>query len=165
MILLLGASGYVGEAFVAELNRRKIAFMPLSRREVDYSRFDVLLKFLRERKPGADDVWCDAALGIDAARRWHDPQAGVAFRMRFNFRPNRERDIFEDHVIVELFAGDDKKPRLVTSNSEYRLGSRGSLYPSTFTSPPAGLASTMSWPASAKATYACVSSEAQNPTG
>ena len=51
MILLLGASGYVGEAFAAELNLRKIAFMPLSRREVDYSRFDVLLTFLRERKP------------------------------------------------------------------------------------------------------------------
>ena len=51
MILLLGASGYVGEAFVAELNRRKLAFTPLSRREVDYSRFDVLLNFLRERKP------------------------------------------------------------------------------------------------------------------
>ncbi len=51
MILLLGASGYVGEAFVAELNRRKLAFTPLSRREVDYSRFDVLLNFLRVRKP------------------------------------------------------------------------------------------------------------------
>ena len=41
----------MGEAFVAELNRRKLAFTPLSRREVDYSRFDVLLNFLRERKP------------------------------------------------------------------------------------------------------------------
>ena len=51
MILLLGASGYVGEAFVAELNRRKLAFTPLSRREVDYSRFEVLLNFLRVRKP------------------------------------------------------------------------------------------------------------------
>lgn len=51
MILLLGASGYVGEAFAAELNRRNLAFLALSRREVDYSRFEVLLKFLRERKP------------------------------------------------------------------------------------------------------------------
>ena len=51
MILLLGASGYIGQAFAAELERRKLAFTPLSRLEVDYSRFDVLLKFLRERKP------------------------------------------------------------------------------------------------------------------
>lgn len=51
MILVLGASGYIGQAFVSELQRRSLAFTPLSRREVDYSRFDVLLKFLRERKP------------------------------------------------------------------------------------------------------------------
>lgn len=51
MIVLLGASGYIGEAFAAELGRRKMEFTPLSRRETDYSRFDVLLKFLRERKP------------------------------------------------------------------------------------------------------------------
>ena len=51
MILLLGASGYVGEAFATELSRRKLTFTPLSRCDVDYSRFDVLLKFLRERKP------------------------------------------------------------------------------------------------------------------
>ena len=51
MILLLGASGYIGQAFVAELKRRQLAFTPLSRRQVDYNRFEVLLKFLRERKP------------------------------------------------------------------------------------------------------------------
>lgn len=51
MILLLGASGYVGEAFAAELGRRKLTFTPLSRREVDYSRFEVLVKLLRERGP------------------------------------------------------------------------------------------------------------------
>jgi len=51
MILLLGASGYIGQAFAAELGRRGLSFMPLSRRETDYSRFDVLLKFLREHKP------------------------------------------------------------------------------------------------------------------
>ena len=51
MILLLGASGYVGEAFATELRRRKTAFTPLSRREMDYSQFDVLLKFLREHRP------------------------------------------------------------------------------------------------------------------
>jgi len=51
MILLLGASGYIGEAFVRELQRRKSNFRPLSRKQVDYSRFDVLLKFLKETKP------------------------------------------------------------------------------------------------------------------
>ena len=51
MILLLGASGYVGQSFAAELARRGAAFTPLSRGEVDYSRFDVLLEFLRRNKP------------------------------------------------------------------------------------------------------------------
>ena len=51
MILLLGASGYIGEAFVRELHRRKSSFRPLSRKEVDYSRFDVLREFLKDTKP------------------------------------------------------------------------------------------------------------------
>jgi UDP-glucose 4,6-dehydratase len=51
MILVLGASGYIGEAFVRELQRRQWAFQSLSRKQVDYSRFDVLLKFLKETKP------------------------------------------------------------------------------------------------------------------
>ena len=51
MILLLGASGYIGEAFVAELQRRKKEFVPLSRKQVDYTRFDSLLEFLRAKKP------------------------------------------------------------------------------------------------------------------
>jgi len=51
MILLLGASGYIGQAFALELQRRGQPFLPLSRRETDYTRFDVLLKFLQERRP------------------------------------------------------------------------------------------------------------------
>jgi dTDP-4-dehydrorhamnose reductase len=51
MILLLGASGYIGEAFAKELQRRKAKFIPLSRKQVDYSRFDLLLEFLRAKKP------------------------------------------------------------------------------------------------------------------
>lgn len=51
MILLLGASGYIGEAFVAELQRRKNDFISLSRKQVDYTRFDVLLDYLRAKKP------------------------------------------------------------------------------------------------------------------
>ncbi len=51
MILLLGASGYIGEAFAKELQARKEDFLSLSRRQVNYTRFDVLLDFLRSKKP------------------------------------------------------------------------------------------------------------------
>jgi len=51
MILLLGATGYIGEAFASELQRRKKDFLPLSRAQVDYTRFDLLLEFLRAKKP------------------------------------------------------------------------------------------------------------------
>ncbi len=51
MILLLGASGYIGQAFAAELARRDMAFTAVSRRDVDYSRFEALLRLLRERRP------------------------------------------------------------------------------------------------------------------
>ena len=51
MILLLGASGYIGEAFVKELQRRKTNFIPLSRQQVDYTRFEALLEFLKNKRP------------------------------------------------------------------------------------------------------------------
>ncbi len=51
MILLLGASGYVGQAFQQELERRRLPYTPLARKEVNYARFDVLLTWLREKKP------------------------------------------------------------------------------------------------------------------
>jgi len=51
MILLLGASGYIGEAFARELQRRKLPFTPLSRREADYTRFGALWNFLKTKKP------------------------------------------------------------------------------------------------------------------
>lgn len=51
MIIVLGASGYIGQGFAAELQKRKQPFKALSRTEIDYSRFDVLLRFLRETKP------------------------------------------------------------------------------------------------------------------
>jgi dTDP-4-dehydrorhamnose reductase len=52
MILLLGASGYIGEAFANELRRRKTTFTPLARKDIDYARFAVLLDFLKSKKPG-----------------------------------------------------------------------------------------------------------------
>ncbi len=51
MILLLGASGYIGEAFAVELQRRKKVFLPLARAQLDYSRFDVLLDYLNAKQP------------------------------------------------------------------------------------------------------------------
>lgn len=51
MIVLLGASGYIGQAFADELRRRQRDFLAVSRTQIDYTRFEVLLDFLRERKP------------------------------------------------------------------------------------------------------------------
>lgn len=51
MILLLGAAGYIGQAFAHELQRRKLPFTPLSRKEADYTRFDALRNFLKTKKP------------------------------------------------------------------------------------------------------------------
>ncbi len=51
MILLLGAAGYIGVAFANELLRRKKEFVPLSRQQADYTRFDILLAFLISKRP------------------------------------------------------------------------------------------------------------------
>lgn len=51
MILLLGASGYIGEAFAKELQRRKKEFLAISRKQIDYTRFGPLLDLLKSKKP------------------------------------------------------------------------------------------------------------------
>lgn len=51
MIVLLGASGYIGQAFTAELSRRQMPFLPLSRAKLDYTKFGALLNFLKSEKP------------------------------------------------------------------------------------------------------------------
>lgn len=51
MIWILGASGYIGEAFVAEAKRRKLDYRPVSRRELDYTDFRTLLNGLKREKP------------------------------------------------------------------------------------------------------------------
>src|SRR5271166_4357673 len=51
MILLLGASGYIGRAFAGELRRRGHCFIPLTRRAFDYTRFDYLFDYLRTMRP------------------------------------------------------------------------------------------------------------------
>ena len=51
MILLLGATGHVGQAFSSELRQRRIPFIPLTRKAIDYSNFDVLFSYIRKMKP------------------------------------------------------------------------------------------------------------------
>jgi dTDP-4-dehydrorhamnose reductase len=51
MILLLGATGYIGKAFAHELKQRKTDFISLSRQQVDYTCFDALLDFFKAKKP------------------------------------------------------------------------------------------------------------------
>ena len=51
MIVLLGASGYVGQAFARHLRLKGCAFTPLSRKQLDYTSYDALVGFLRETKP------------------------------------------------------------------------------------------------------------------
>jgi dTDP-4-dehydrorhamnose reductase len=51
MILLLGARGYIGQAFAAELTRRQSPFVPLSRAALDYTTFDSLFAYVRKHKP------------------------------------------------------------------------------------------------------------------
>jgi dTDP-4-dehydrorhamnose reductase len=51
MILLLGGTGYVGEAFQQELASRGVLFRNVRRSEADYGRFDVLVGLLRTLKP------------------------------------------------------------------------------------------------------------------
>jgi dTDP-4-dehydrorhamnose reductase len=50
-ILLLGASGYIGSAFSAELHRRKLKFEAPPRRWIDYTKADVLASYLKMLKP------------------------------------------------------------------------------------------------------------------
>ena len=51
MILLLGASGYIGRAFASELRRRGYWFIPLTRKAIDYTDFDVLFGYIRKVRP------------------------------------------------------------------------------------------------------------------
>jgi dTDP-4-dehydrorhamnose reductase len=51
-VILLGATGYIGQAFARELQKRGHPMTGLSRKELDYTRFDALLGFLRDSKPG-----------------------------------------------------------------------------------------------------------------
>lgn len=51
MVLLLGASGYIGRSFGRELRRRGCCFVPLSREAFDYTCFEFLFDYVRKMKP------------------------------------------------------------------------------------------------------------------
>jgi dTDP-4-dehydrorhamnose reductase len=51
MTFLLGASGYIGQAFASELSFRKIPFTSISRRQIDYTNFRALRAALQQEKP------------------------------------------------------------------------------------------------------------------
>jgi dTDP-4-dehydrorhamnose reductase len=51
-LLLLGGTGYIGQAFARELAARAIPFEAPSRSRSDYTRFDVLTELLRRGRPG-----------------------------------------------------------------------------------------------------------------
>src|SRR6267378_1567245 len=75
MILLLGATGYVGQAFARALRSRKDSFIPLSQSAFDYTRFEFLFDYIRKVGPelvinadeqgnnGAMERWRDGAVG------------------------------------------------------------------------------------------------------
>jgi dTDP-4-dehydrorhamnose reductase len=51
LTLLLGATGYIGQAFSRELRRRGACFIPLTRSAVDYTCFEHLFDYVRKMKP------------------------------------------------------------------------------------------------------------------
>ena len=51
MMTILGGTGYIGQAFAAELKRRGWPFVTLARREVDYTRYEQLVAYLQASKP------------------------------------------------------------------------------------------------------------------
>jgi dTDP-4-dehydrorhamnose reductase len=51
MLLLLGGTGYVGQAFCELFDHNSVQYRSVSRREIDYTNRDQLTRLLRETKP------------------------------------------------------------------------------------------------------------------
>jgi UDP-glucose 4,6-dehydratase len=51
MVILLGSSGYIGQAFGKELTQRGIPFRPVSRKEINYTDYRALRTALQKEKP------------------------------------------------------------------------------------------------------------------
>ncbi len=50
MILLLGSTGYMGQAFESSLKQGKTPYVALSRKQTDYTRFETLLEAIRNNR-------------------------------------------------------------------------------------------------------------------
>ena len=50
MIILLGATGYVGSNFARALDRRQIKYLPLDVKDVDAAKFEDVLRRLARRE-------------------------------------------------------------------------------------------------------------------
>mgnify|MGYP006206989143 CR=1 FL=1 len=48
MVIVLGASGYVGQQFVKELRNKDVGLFPLSRSDYDYYSLDILTDLIKE---------------------------------------------------------------------------------------------------------------------
>lgn len=73
MILLLGATSYIGHAFARALRRRKDAFIPLSKNAFDYTRFEFLFDYVRKVRP---DLLINADEQNGVLEWWSDGEAG-----------------------------------------------------------------------------------------
>src|SRR4030095_13350726 len=51
MIVLIGATGYIGQEFAAELMRRQLEFLAPFRKELDCTRFEQVVSWLRKKRP------------------------------------------------------------------------------------------------------------------
>ena len=51
MVIVVGASGYVGQQFVRELRNKDVGLFPLSRSEYDYYSLDILTDLIKELNP------------------------------------------------------------------------------------------------------------------
>ena len=50
-VVLLGGTGYVGQAFQRALQQRGASFQVLSRKKLDYTRYEVLVRYLQSERP------------------------------------------------------------------------------------------------------------------
>ncbi|MEC8554298.1 MAG: sugar nucleotide-binding protein [Planctomycetota bacterium] len=51
MVIILGASGYVGNAFCRMFDAQSLTYQPVSRKEINYTCADTLYNFLKECRP------------------------------------------------------------------------------------------------------------------
>ncbi len=86
MIVLLGATGYIGQALRATLRAARLAFVAPSRGEMDYTRFDVLLEFLRRDQAGF----------LDQRRRLHRQTQRGCLRRAPGRHPARQHLVSRD---------------------------------------------------------------------